>query len=80
MPHRLVAWVSFEPSPDDGRPKTAAWVNVGRGDAMAQIIVWDAGECELASGSPASSPEAEFRQLDTEQDLGSAIDRLLAKL
>ena len=49
---QLVAWyqqhhtelearlsVSLERSPDGGRPKTAAWVNVGRGDATAQIIV-----------------------------------------
>ncbi len=47
---------------------------------MAQITVWDTGECQLDRGSLTSSPQAEFRQLDTEQDLASALDWLLAAL
>jgi hypothetical protein len=43
----LGAVVSLHASPDDGRSKAAAWVQIDIGERGGQLIVWDSGEGDL---------------------------------
>ncbi|MFE3526488.1 hypothetical protein ACFXOD_33725 [Streptomyces sp. NPDC059161] len=65
-------------SPDDGRPKTSAWMTVETDGYVAELIVWDSGEAELACADWASSQiREEHRDLRTPAELLDAIEALL---
>jgi hypothetical protein len=88
LPQRLSAWFAeheerlqsrgitsdVQRSPEDGRPKTSAWMTLRNGDHEAVFIVWSSGDTELGCGDMASgSIRPEHRDLRTRQDLLDAL-------
>ncbi len=73
----------FERSPNDGRPKTSAWLTLQRGETAGEIVVWAGGECELwgpvrEEALPGTDAQGEHRQLVSDSDLSAAVARVLA--
>lgn len=65
-------------SPDDGRPKSSAWMTVETDDYGAVLIVWDSGEAELeCGGSTGNGIRREHRDLRTVDELHDAVESLL---
>ncbi|WP_331745304.1 hypothetical protein [Kitasatospora sp. NBC_01300] len=92
LPQRLHTWFTeneeqlrsrgvtgdIQRSPDDGRPKTSAWMTVETDGYAAVLIVWDSGEAELECGDWASGQiRQEHRDLRTPDELLDAIEDLL---
>jgi hypothetical protein len=65
-------------SPDDGRAKLAAWVNVEAESGSAQLTVWDSGEAELeVMSTDGTLTQTHFDGLvDAEQPLDELVNRL----
>lgn len=65
----------IQKSPDDGRPKSAAWLTLEGENHVAVLIVWDSGEAEFECGNLATGDiRQEHRELRTPQGLLGAIE------
>jgi hypothetical protein len=61
----------------DGILRRSAWVNIQHGDQEAELILWESGEAEFGSSNPRSGTIQEHYKLDSVNDLGPVLSRLL---
>lgn len=67
-------------SPDDGRDKSALWIDIDSATRVGQLILWSSGEAELAVASIGSSEPVinEHREITSQLGLDDALGSLLA--
>nr|WP_229842930.1 hypothetical protein [Streptomyces tanashiensis] len=65
-------------SPEDGRPKSSAWLTVETGDYLAMLIVWSSGEAELEYGNlDSGQTHQEHRDFRSQEELLDSIQTVL---
>ena len=71
--------VPRDPAHDD-RPKSGQSIRLSRQGEMAEVIIWDSGECEVLRGSDPRAVTVAQRAIVSQQDLDLTMNELLQRL
>jgi hypothetical protein len=68
--------------PDDGRDKSALWIDIDSATRVGQLILWSSGEAELAIAKVGSNEPVihEHRKIASKLELDDALGSFLARV
>lgn len=64
----------------DDRAKASAWVTLSRGDRECELLLWDSGEAEYASGGSSVDLVQRHHDMSSVSDLARVLGEMLEGL